>query len=40
MFLTFQLTLLALILGLGVYLAGAEAFRRRRHAERQRAHHT
>lgn len=40
MFVTFQLTLLALILGLGLYLANAEAFRRRRHAERQRAHRT
>lgn len=38
MFATFQITLLALIVGLGVYLANAEAFRRRRHAERQRAH--
>lgn len=40
MFATFQIVLLALILGLGVYLANAEAFRRKRHAERQRGHRT
>ena len=37
MFVLFQGTLAVLILGLGVFLASAEALRRRRHAARHRA---
>ncbi len=38
MFVLFQGTLAILILGLGVFLASAEALRRQRHAARHRAH--